>query len=75
MNGIWKVIETLSGRFEKHILIGDFNAEEPESTLKDFCDIYTFKNLKKMQHVLEILTSLRSQLYGSFKPELKLQPT
>ena len=74
MDGIWKVIETLSGRFETHILIGDFNAEEPESAVKDFCEIYTFKNLKKMQHVSEILTSLRSQLYGAFKPELKLQP-
>ena len=29
------------------ILIGDFNAEESDTTIKDFCDIYSFKNLIK----------------------------
>ena len=46
MDSNGKVIDSLSARYEKFILIGDFNAE-PGTTIKDFCDIYSFKNLIK----------------------------
>ena len=47
MDSIGKVIDSLSARYENFILIGDFNAEEPDTTIKDFCVIYSFKNLIK----------------------------
>ena len=47
MDSIGKVLDSLSARYENFILIGDFNAEESGTTIKDFCDIYSFKNLIK----------------------------
>ena len=48
MDSTGKVIKLLSERQENFILIGDFNAEESDTiTIKDFCDIYSFKNLMK----------------------------
>ena len=47
MDSISKVIELLSARYKNFILIGDFNAEEPDTIIKDFCDIYSSKNLIK----------------------------
>ena len=47
MESIGKVLDSLSARYENFILIGDFNAEESDTTIKDFCDIYSFKNLIK----------------------------
>ena len=42
-----KVIDSLSSRYENLILIRDFNAEVSDMSMKDFCDIYSFKNLIK----------------------------
>ena len=47
MDSIGKVLDSLSARYENFILIGDFNAEESDTTIKDFCDIYGVKNLIK----------------------------
>ena len=47
MESIGKVLDSRSARYENFILIGDFNAEESDTTIKDFCDIYSFKNLIK----------------------------
>ena len=55
MDSTGKVIDSLSARFENFILIGDFNAEESDTTVKDFCDIYGFKNLIKDATCLKIL--------------------
>ena len=41
MESIEKVLDSLSARYEKFILIGDFNAEKYDTAIKDFCDIYT----------------------------------
>ena len=41
------LILSLSSRYENFLLIGDFNAEVPDMSIKDFCDIYSFKNLIK----------------------------
>ena len=38
---------SLSSRYENFLLIGDFNAAVPDMSMKDFCDIYSFKNLIK----------------------------
>ena len=40
MDSIGKLLDSLSARYENFILIGDFNAEESDTTIKDFCDIY-----------------------------------
>ena len=40
-----KVIDSLSSRYEHFLLIGDVKAEVSDMSMKDFCDIYSFKNL------------------------------
>ena len=40
MDSIGKLLDSLSARYENFILIGDFNAEKSDTTIKDFCDIY-----------------------------------
>ena len=45
MNSIGKIIDSLFARYGNFILIGDFNTEETDTTIKDLCDIYSFKNL------------------------------
>ena len=47
MDSIGKVFESRFARFKNFILIGDFNAEESDTTIKDFYDIYSCKNLIK----------------------------
>ena len=39
MDSFGKVIDLLSTRYENFILIGDFNADESDNTIKDFCNI------------------------------------
>ena len=47
MDSNGKVLDLLSARYENFILIGDINAEESDTTIKDFRDIYSFKYLIK----------------------------
>ena len=47
MNCMGKAIDSLSSRYENFLLIGDFNAEVSDVSMKEFCDIYSFKNLIK----------------------------
>ena len=48
MDSIGKVVDSLSARYDFFFfLIGDFNAEESNTTINDFCGIYSFKNLIK----------------------------
>ena len=47
MNFMGKAIDSLSSRYENLILIRDFNAKVSDMSMKDFCDIYSFKNLIK----------------------------
>ena len=60
MESIGKVLDSLSARYENFILIGDFNAEESDTTIKDFCDIYSFENLIKDATFEQIRTQNRS---------------
>ena len=45
MDSIGKVIDSLFARYENFILVCDFNTEESDTTVKDFCDFYSFKDL------------------------------
>ena len=42
-----KAIDFLSAKYENFLLVGDFNAEESNNSIKDFCDVYGFKHLIK----------------------------
>ena len=47
MDSMGKAIDFLSTNFKKFLLVGHFNAEESNTSVKDFCDIYEFKYLIK----------------------------
>ena len=47
MNCMGNAIDSLSSRYENVLSIGHFNVEVSEMSMKDFCDIYSFKNLIK----------------------------
>ena len=47
MNSNGKHLDLLSGNYENIILMGDFNAAMENINLKNFCDLYNFKNLIK----------------------------
>ena len=47
MDSLGKVLDSRFVRYDNFILISAFNAEESGTTIKDFCDIYSFKNLIK----------------------------
>ena len=42
-----KTIDFLSTNYKNFLLVGHFNAEESNTSVKDFCDIYEFKYLIK----------------------------
>ena len=42
-----KAIDFLTTNFENFLLVGDFNAEESNNSVKDFCNVYGFKHLIK----------------------------
>ena len=47
MNFMGEAIDSLSSIYQNLILIRDFNAKVSDMFMKDFCDIYSFKNLIK----------------------------
>ena len=44
---IGKNLENYSSKYDNFILLGDLNSEPTESAVKDFCEIYSCKNLIK----------------------------
>ena len=48
LNIIGKNLDLLSGNYENIFLIGDFNADMENVSLKHFCDLYNLKNLIKV---------------------------
>ena len=40
-----KIIDRNSSRYDKYLCIGDFNLENSETALRNFCDLYKLKNL------------------------------
>ena len=47
LNEIGPSLNLLSSRYEKFLLLGDFNAEPTTTTVSDFCEIYNLKNIIK----------------------------
>ena len=48
LNSIGKNLDLLSGNYENIFLMGDFNADMENISLKHFCDLYNLKNLIKV---------------------------
>ena len=44
---IGKNLDNYSSKYDNFILLGDFNSEPTESAVRDFCEIYSCKNLIK----------------------------
>ena len=44
---IGKNLDNYSSKYGNFILLGDFNSEPTESAVRDFCEIYSCKNLIK----------------------------
>ena len=47
LNEIGKNLDLLLSKYDNFMLIGDLNAEPPEATVSDFCEIYNLKHLIK----------------------------
>ena len=47
LNYLGKGLDSLSNKFENFILLGDFNAEITNSSLKNFCECYNLNSLIK----------------------------
>ena len=56
---ISKNLDNYSSKYDNFILLGDLNSEPTESAVRDFCEIYSCKNLIKDN------TSFRNQLKPS----------
>ena len=44
---IGKNLDNYSSKYDNFILLGDLNSEPTESAVRDFCEIYSCKNLLK----------------------------
>ena len=42
-----KAVDSLPSKYENFLIIGDFNAQGNDTSVKDFYDIYSFKHLTK----------------------------
>ena len=42
-----QAVDSFFSKHEKCSIIGDFNARRSDTSVKDFCGIYSFKHLKK----------------------------
>ena len=47
LNCIGRNLDSLRGQYEHFILLGDFNTEPNDATMKNFCQIYGCKNIVK----------------------------
>ena len=47
-------LDLYSAEYEHFIIVGDFNIEVTQMSMKVFCDSYEFKNLIKEKHVIRI---------------------
>ena len=45
MERLGKAVDSLSSKYENFLIIGDFNAQASDTSVKDFCDVYSFKYL------------------------------
>mgnify|MGYP001793765379 FL=1 len=47
LNTLGKTLDVMSSNYENIVLIGDFNVDMSNDYMKDFCELYHFKNLIK----------------------------
>ena len=47
LNCIGRNLDSQLGQYENFILMGDFNVEPNDATMKNFCQIYGCKNMVK----------------------------
>ena len=47
LNCISRNLDSQLGQYENFILVGDFNVESNDATIKNFCQIYSCKNIVK----------------------------
>ena len=47
MERMGKAVDSFSSKYENFLVIGDFNAKAKDTSVKDFCDIYSFQHLIK----------------------------
>ena len=47
MESMGKAVDSLSSKYENFLIIGDINAQTRDTSVKDFCDIYSFQHLIK----------------------------
>ena len=47
MESMGKAVDSLSSKYENFLIIGDFKTQASDTSVKDFCDIYSFKHLIK----------------------------
>ena len=67
---VGKDLDLLSANYDKIFLMGDFNAEQHDHFLMDFCDVYNLKNLIKVPICLknsERPTSIDVMLTNSYR--------
>ena len=51
-------LDSYSSKYEKLILLGDFNVESTEDAIEEFLKVYNLKNLVKVLLVLKALANL-----------------
>ena len=47
MESMSKAVDSRSSKYENFLIIADFNAQASNKSVKDFCDVYSFKHLIK----------------------------
>ena len=47
MESMGKAVDSLSSKYENFLIIGDFNAQASDTSVKGFCDVHKFKHLIK----------------------------
>ena len=51
-NSIGKAVDSLSSKYENLSIIGDFNTQASDTSVKDLCNIYNFKVCKDRTSML-----------------------
>ena len=47
MGSMGKAVDSPTLKYEDFLIIGNFNVQAEDTSVKDFCDIYSFKHLIK----------------------------
>ena len=73
LNCIGRNLDSLLGQYEHFILLGDFNTEPNDATMKNFCQIYGSKNIAKDKTCFKIpVNPICIDLIITNRPDSKL---